>query len=76
MLKLPLPAVEHNASQLAKPLFVLLKDYSMAGAGHGENFLLVQNCFKVPEMMNTHACTHLKIDERKHLSVCGTSPHY
>ncbi|XP_077957697.1 small subunit processome component 20 homolog isoform X1 [Gasterosteus aculeatus] len=51
MLKLPLPAVEHNASQLAKPLFVLLKDYSMAGAGHGENFLLVQNCFKAITIM-------------------------
>ncbi|XP_060746083.1 small subunit processome component 20 homolog [Tachysurus vachellii] len=47
ILKFPLPAVEQNADQLTKQLFVLLKDYAKAGAGHGENFHLVQNCFKV-----------------------------
>ncbi|XP_060759153.1 small subunit processome component 20 homolog [Neoarius graeffei] len=46
ILKFPLPAVEQNADQLTKQLFVLLKDYAKAGAGHGENFHLVQNCFK------------------------------
>nr|XP_046234375.1 small subunit processome component 20 homolog isoform X2 [Scatophagus argus] len=46
LLKFPLPAVEQNASQLTKQLFVLLKDYSKAGAARGENYHLVQNCFK------------------------------
>ncbi|XP_011611808.2 small subunit processome component 20 homolog [Takifugu rubripes] len=46
LLKFPLPAVEQNANQLTKQLFVLLKDYSKAGAARGENYLLVQNCFK------------------------------
>ncbi|XP_076578925.1 small subunit processome component 20 homolog [Chaetodon auriga] len=46
LLKFPLPAVEQNANQLTKQLFVLLKDYSKAGAARGENYHLVQNCFK------------------------------
>ncbi|KAM4711892.1 small subunit processome component 20 homolog isoform 2-T2 [Anableps anableps] len=46
LLKFPLPAVERNAVQLTKQLFVLLKDYSKAGAARGENYQLVQNCFK------------------------------
>ncbi|XP_047194452.1 small subunit processome component 20 homolog isoform X2 [Hippoglossus stenolepis] len=46
LLKFPLPAVGQNAEQLTKQLFVLLKDYSKAGAGRGENYLLVQSCFK------------------------------
>ncbi|XP_017285401.1 small subunit processome component 20 homolog isoform X2 [Kryptolebias marmoratus] len=46
LLKFPLPAVEQNAGQLTKQLFVLLKDYSKAGAARGENYNLVQNCFK------------------------------
>uniref|UniRef100_A0A3P9K9E8 UTP20 small subunit processome component n=1 Tax=Oryzias latipes TaxID=8090 RepID=A0A3P9K9E8_ORYLA len=46
LLRFPLPAVEQNAGQLTKQLFVLLKDYSKAGAARGENYLLVQNCFK------------------------------
>uniref|UniRef100_A0A671YNT6 UTP20 small subunit processome component n=1 Tax=Sparus aurata TaxID=8175 RepID=A0A671YNT6_SPAAU len=46
LLKFPLPAVEQNADQLTKELFVLLKDYSKAGAARGENYHLVQNCFK------------------------------
>uniref|UniRef100_UPI0037E7A1C0 small subunit processome component 20 homolog isoform X2 n=1 Tax=Semicossyphus pulcher TaxID=241346 RepID=UPI0037E7A1C0 len=46
LLKFPLPAVEQNADQLTKQLFVLLKDYSKAGAARGENYHLVQNCFK------------------------------
>uniref|UniRef100_A0A8C9YZT6 UTP20 small subunit processome component n=1 Tax=Sander lucioperca TaxID=283035 RepID=A0A8C9YZT6_SANLU len=46
LLKFPLPAVEQNADQLTKHLFVLLKDYSKAGAARGENYNLVQNCFK------------------------------
>uniref|UniRef100_A0A6Q2ZBS3 UTP20 small subunit processome component n=1 Tax=Esox lucius TaxID=8010 RepID=A0A6Q2ZBS3_ESOLU len=46
LLRFPLPAVEKNADQITKQLFVLLKDYSKAGAARGENFQLVQNCFK------------------------------
>ncbi|XP_019108873.2 small subunit processome component 20 homolog isoform X2 [Larimichthys crocea] len=46
LLKFPLPAVAQNAGQLTKQLFVLLKDYSKAGAARGENYHLVQNCFK------------------------------
>ncbi|KAL7370997.1 hypothetical protein ABVT39_016013 [Epinephelus coioides] len=46
LLKFPLPAVEQNANKLTKQLFVLLKDYSKAGAARGENYHLVQNCFK------------------------------
>ncbi|CAJ1054380.1 small subunit processome component 20 homolog [Xyrichtys novacula] len=46
LLKFPLPAVEQSADQLTKQLFVLLKDYSKAGAARGENYHLVQNCFK------------------------------
>ncbi|XP_056223520.1 small subunit processome component 20 homolog [Seriola aureovittata] len=46
LFKFPLPAVEQNADQLTKQLFVLLKDYSKAGAARGENYHLVQNCFK------------------------------
>ncbi|XP_026065231.1 small subunit processome component 20 homolog isoform X1 [Carassius auratus] len=46
ILKFPLPAVEQNYDQMTKQLFVLLKDYAKAGAGRGENFHLVQNCFK------------------------------
>ncbi|KAJ4924558.1 hypothetical protein JOQ06_003513 [Pogonophryne albipinna] len=46
LLKFPLPAVEQNADQMTKQLFILLKDYSKAGAARGENYQLVQNCFK------------------------------
>lgn len=54
LLKFPLPAVAQNAGQLTKQLFVLLKDYSKAGAARGENYHLVQNCFKVAQIVNTH----------------------
>ena len=47
ILKFPLPALEQTADDLTKQLFVLLKDYAKAGAGRGENYELVQNCFKV-----------------------------
>ncbi|XP_035476215.2 small subunit processome component 20 homolog [Scophthalmus maximus] len=46
LLKFPLPAVNQNAEQLTRQLFVLLKDYSKAGAARGENYQLVQSCFK------------------------------
>ncbi|KAM9846103.1 small subunit processome component 20 homolog [Aulostomus maculatus] len=46
LLKFPLPAVKQNSVQLTKQLFVLLKGYSKAGAARGENYHLVQNCFK------------------------------
>lgn len=61
LLKLPLPAVEQNADQLTKQLFVLLKDYSKAGAARGENYLLVQNCFKVPRVTASHLQTHSRV---------------
>lgn len=51
LLKFPLPSVATNAEQLTKQLFVLLKDYSKAGAARGENYLLVQNCFKTITVM-------------------------
>ncbi|XP_061839511.2 small subunit processome component 20 homolog [Nerophis lumbriciformis] len=51
LLKFPLPALKRNASQLIRQLFVLLKDYSKAGAAHGENYHLVQNCFKTITML-------------------------
>lgn len=54
LLKFPLPAVEQNANQLTKQLFVLLKDYSKAGAARGENYLLVQSCFKVAPVTTGH----------------------
>ncbi|XP_067906298.1 small subunit processome component 20 homolog isoform X2 [Heterodontus francisci] len=46
VLKFPLKATETLADQLTQQLFVLLKDYAKAGAGRGENFHLVVNCFK------------------------------
>lgn len=58
LLKFPLPAVEQNADLLTKQLFILLKDYSKAGAARGENYLLVQNCFKVIQRVYTHQTQH------------------
>ncbi|XP_067855315.1 small subunit processome component 20 homolog [Heptranchias perlo] len=46
VLKFPLASTETRAEQLIQQLFVLLKDYAKAGAGRGENFHLVVNCFK------------------------------
>ncbi|XP_077450300.1 small subunit processome component 20 homolog [Stigmatopora argus] len=46
VLKFPLPSVQKNIINLTQQLFVLLKDYSKAGAARGENYHLVQNCFK------------------------------
>ncbi|XP_029616907.1 small subunit processome component 20 homolog [Salmo trutta] len=62
LLRFPLPAVEQNADQLTKQLFVLLKDYSKAGAARGENFQLVQNCFKSITILVKNTKTH-KITE-------------
>uniref|UniRef100_A0A4W5L4R2 UTP20 small subunit processome component n=1 Tax=Hucho hucho TaxID=62062 RepID=A0A4W5L4R2_9TELE len=65
LLRFPLPAVEQNAVQLTKQLFVLLKDYSKAGAARGENFQLVQNCFKsitiLVKNMKTHKITETQL---------------
>uniref|UniRef100_A0A4W5MI71 UTP20 small subunit processome component n=1 Tax=Hucho hucho TaxID=62062 RepID=A0A4W5MI71_9TELE len=65
LLRFPLPAVEQNAGQLTKQLFVLLKDYSKAGAARGENFQLVQNCFKsitiLVKNMKTHKITETQL---------------
>ncbi|KAG8578422.1 hypothetical protein GDO81_010484 [Engystomops pustulosus] len=46
LLKSPLPSVQNNREQLTKLLFILLKDYAKAGVGHGQNFQLVDSCFK------------------------------
>ena len=54
LMRFPLPAVDQNANQLSKQLFVLLRDYSKAGAARGENYHLVQNCFKVPQVTTGH----------------------
>uniref|UniRef100_A0A8C7G581 UTP20 small subunit processome component n=1 Tax=Oncorhynchus kisutch TaxID=8019 RepID=A0A8C7G581_ONCKI len=62
LLRFALPAVEQNAGQLTKQLFVLLKDYSKAGAARGENFQLVQNCFKSITILVKNTKTH-KITE-------------
>uniref|UniRef100_A0A8C7ULV4 UTP20 small subunit processome component n=1 Tax=Oncorhynchus mykiss TaxID=8022 RepID=A0A8C7ULV4_ONCMY len=62
LLRFSLPAVEQNAGQLTKQLFVLLKDYSKAGAARGENFQLVQNCFKSITILVKNTKTH-KITE-------------
>ncbi|XP_051544163.1 small subunit processome component 20 homolog [Myxocyprinus asiaticus] len=59
ILKFPLPAVEQNFEQLTKQLFVLLKDYAKAGAGRGENFHLVQNCFKAITVLVKSVTKHI-----------------
>ncbi|XP_074082789.1 small subunit processome component 20 homolog [Macrotis lagotis] len=46
ILKFPLPSITKNSEKLTKQLFVLLKDYARLGAGKGQNFHLVVNCFK------------------------------
>ncbi|XP_038612128.1 small subunit processome component 20 homolog [Tachyglossus aculeatus] len=46
VLKFPLPSIEKESEQLIKHLFLLLKDYAKVGAGKGQNFHLVVNCFK------------------------------
>ncbi|XP_066524697.1 small subunit processome component 20 homolog [Hoplias malabaricus] len=62
ILKFPLPAVEQKADELAKQLFVLLKDYAKAGAGRGENFELIQNCFKAITVL-VKSLTKLRITD-------------
>lgn len=59
ILKFPLPAVEQNFDQLTKQLFVLLKDYSKVGAARGENFQLVQTCFKAITVLVKSATQHI-----------------
>ncbi|KAJ8261989.1 hypothetical protein GJAV_G00160840 [Gymnothorax javanicus] len=58
IVKFPLPAVESNAVKLTQQLFLLLKEYARAGAARGENYNLVQNCFKsitiLVKCMKTH----------------------
>ncbi|KAK0145461.1 Small subunit processome component 20 [Merluccius polli] len=46
LLRLSLPAVQQTSSQLNQQLFLLLNDYSKAGAARGENYQLVQSCFR------------------------------
>ncbi|XP_051974584.1 small subunit processome component 20 homolog [Xyrauchen texanus] len=59
ILKFPLPAVEQNFEQMTKQLFVLLKDYAKAGAARGENFHLVQNCFKAITVLVKSVTQHI-----------------
>jgi len=73
LFKFPLPAVQQNANQLTMQLFILLKDYSKAGAARGENFSLVQNCFKVQEMTNAHTHTHTHTWVRPSVSLRNTT---
>ncbi|XP_062339462.1 small subunit processome component 20 homolog [Osmerus eperlanus] len=65
LLKFPLPAVERCAPQLTRQLFLLLKDYAKAGAARGENFHLVQNCFKsitiLVRSMKSHKITETQL---------------
>ncbi|KAM6984775.1 small subunit processome component 20 homolog [Aplochiton taeniatus] len=65
LLKFPLPSIEAKADHLIKQLFVLLKDYSKAGAARGENFHLVQNCFKsitiLVKSMTTYKITETQL---------------
>lgn len=74
LLKFPLPAVEQNAGQLTKQLFVLLKDYSKAGAARGENYHLVQNCFKV-ERKKYNTTSRLKALSLSRLKRNGIHPY-
>ncbi|XP_023572579.1 small subunit processome component 20 homolog isoform X2 [Octodon degus] len=46
VLRFPLPSIDARAGQLAKHLFLLLKNYARLGAARGPNFHLVVNCFK------------------------------
>ncbi|GCB68829.1 hypothetical protein scyTo_0000958 [Scyliorhinus torazame] len=59
VLKFPLRSTEALADQLTQQLFLLLKDYAKAGAGKGENFHLVVNCFKAITILvrNMAGCT-------------------
>ncbi|XP_038636090.1 small subunit processome component 20 homolog [Scyliorhinus canicula] len=59
VLKFPLRSTETLADQLTQQLFLLLKDYAKAGAGKGENFHLVVNCFKAITILvrNMTGCT-------------------
>ncbi|XP_049638753.1 small subunit processome component 20 homolog isoform X1 [Suncus etruscus] len=46
VLRFPLPSIETKAEELAKHLFLLLKDYAKLGAAKGQNFHLAVSCFK------------------------------
>ena len=80
LLRLPLPAVKESSSQLNQQLFLLLKDYSKAGAASGENYQLVQSCFRVlvhSGPRETHEAPTLRIfDHVSDIDGCLTlSPH-
>uniref|UniRef100_UPI00398E4C32 small subunit processome component 20 homolog n=1 Tax=Pristiophorus japonicus TaxID=55135 RepID=UPI00398E4C32 len=64
VLKFPLNSTETLADQLTKQLFVLLKDYAKAGAGRGENFHLVVNCFKSITILVRNMTGHTLTDKQ------------
>ncbi|XP_043943711.1 small subunit processome component 20 homolog [Protopterus annectens] len=64
VLKFPLPSLEANIERLTKQLFLLLKNYAKAGAGKGENFNLVVNCFKSITLLVRNATYHTITDKQ------------
>ncbi|XP_051886024.1 small subunit processome component 20 homolog isoform X2 [Pristis pectinata] len=64
VLKFPLRSMEDLAGQLTQQLFVLLKDYAKAGAGRGENFHLVVNCFKSITVLVKNVTQHTLTDKQ------------
>ncbi|XP_041072044.1 small subunit processome component 20 homolog isoform X2 [Carcharodon carcharias] len=64
VLKFPLMSTETLADQLTQQLFLLLKDYAKAGAGKGENFHLVVNCFKSITILVKNISGHMITDKQ------------
>ncbi|XP_059834550.1 small subunit processome component 20 homolog [Hypanus sabinus] len=64
VLKFPVMSMEYLAGQLTQDLFVLLKDYAKAGAGRGENFHLVVNCFKTITVLVKNVTQHTLTDKQ------------
>ncbi|XP_062913663.1 small subunit processome component 20 homolog [Mobula hypostoma] len=64
VLKFPVMSMENLAGQLTQDLFVLLKDYAKAGAGRGENFHLVVNCFKTITVLVKNVTQHTLTDKQ------------
>lgn len=46
VLRYDLPSLKQNINKIVENLFVLLKNYAVAGAAKGDNFELVVTCFK------------------------------
>jgi U3 small nucleolar RNA-associated protein 20 len=52
--KFEVPSLKENITKIASSLFVLLKNYAVAGGAKGENFDLVVVCFKVNVYFKNH----------------------